>query len=258
MWFRNPIPKDVRDVLDALKNPPRGARKLGGPEALCRAFAALVDHTLLKPEATPDDIRRLCDEGARHGFAAVVVNPCNVALAAKHLAAAKVPVASVAGFPLGAARTDVKLLEAERVLADGAREVDMVICIGALKAGDYKAVAGEIRALAEACHRRKALLKVILECALLNDDEKRHGAKLAVSAGADFVKTSTGFGPGGATVEDVALLRRVAGGDAGVKAAGGIRTLAAAAQMLAAGASRIGTSSGIAILEDLRRLAGRD
>ena len=257
MWFRNPIPKDVREILEALQDLPRSAARLGGPEALCRTFAALVDHTLLKPEATPDDVRRLCAEAADHDFAAVFVNPCYAALAAQSLRHTGVRVGTVAGFPLGASRAEVKREETERALADGAREIDMVIHMGRLKAGDDKAVQHEIRSLAEACHRREAILKVILECALLSNDEKRRGAKLAVRAGADFVKTSTGFGPGGATAEDVALLRHVVGRDAGVKAAGGIRTLAAAAQMLAAGASRLGTSSSVAILEELRRLAER-
>ncbi|HMD30913.1 MAG TPA: deoxyribose-phosphate aldolase [Candidatus Acidoferrales bacterium] len=256
MWFRDPIPKNVREVLDALEKLPRTARKLGGPEGLCGAFAALVDHTLLKPEATPDDVRRVCDEAAKYGFAAVFVNPCYVALAAKSLEGSGVCAASVAGFPLGAARPDVKRMEAELALSDGAREVDMVIRVGALKAGDNALVEEDIRALADVCHQHQAILKVILECAVLNEKEKRRGAKLAVRAGADFVKTSTGFGPGGATPEDVALLRDVVGRGAGVKAAGGIRTLAVTAQMLAAGASRIGTSSGVGILEELRRLAG--
>lgn len=255
MWLHNPLRKQVRNLIDALEDIPRGVRRFGGPEGLCRAFAALVDHTLLKPGATPDDVRRLCEEGATHRFAAVIVNPCYVALAVKGLAGTGIPVGSVAGFPLGASRPEVKLLEAERVLADGAREVDMVIQVGALKAGNNDLVQGEIRALAKACHRRDALLKTILECAVLSDEEKRRGARLALRGGADFVKTSTGFGPPGATVEDVALLRRAVGRDVGVKASGGIRTLAAAVSMLAAGASRIGTSSGVAILRELRQLA---
>jgi len=259
MWLRSPIPKNVREVLDALEKLPKSAKKLGGPDGLCRAFAALVDHTLLKPDATPDDIRRLCDQGAEYGFAAVIVNPCYVALAVKSLANAGIPVGGVAGFPLGAARPDVKRLEAELALADGAREIDMVMAVGALKAGDDGRVEEDIRGIAGVCHQRNAILKVILECGVLTDKEKRRAAKLAVQAGADFVKTSTGIGHGGATVADVALLRDAVGRATGVKASGGIRTLAGAVELLAAGASRIGTSSGVAILDELRqRCSKRD
>ena len=255
MLWRSNIPKDVRAVLTALKDAPGCARRSGGADALYRAFAALVDQTLLRPEATPEEIARACQSGRNWGFAAVVVNPCYVRLAAERLAGSGVQVASVAGFPLGASRPEVKLKEAELALADGASEIDMVMAIGALRAGDLAAVGADIRGIARACHKRKALLKVILECAVLSEDEKRAGAKLAVRSGADFVKTSTGFGPAGATPQDVALLRSAVGRGAGVKAAGGIRTLADAVQMLAAGASRIGTSSGPAILEELRQLA---
>jgi deoxyribose-phosphate aldolase len=251
----------VRDVLLALEDLPRSARRIGGPEALCHEFAKLVDQTLLKPEATPEDVRRVCDEGARWRFAAVVVNPCYVRLAAECLADTGVHVASVAGFPLGASRSDVKQREAERALEDGAAEVDLVAAIGALRAGDLERVEADIGGVAQACRKRGALLKVILECALLNDEEKRIGARIALRAGADFVKTSTGFLPklrdGGATAGDVALLRKVVGQEAGVKAAGGIRTLADAVKMLAAGASRIGTSSGVTILEELSVLVGK-
>jgi len=255
VWWSNPVPKNVRAILEALEALPRGARKFGGADKLCRAFAGLVDHTLLKPEAQAEDVRRECQLAARCCFAAMVVNPCYAAAAAECLRGTEVRVATVAGFPLGAARRDVKRLEAERALDDGAVEVDMVIRIGALKAGDDQEVEKEIHELAELCHSRGAILKVILECAVLSDEEKRRGAQAAVRASADFVKTSTGFGPGGATAKDVALLRKVVGRHAGVKAAGGIRTLAIATRMLAAGASRIGTSSGAAILEELRTLA---
>jgi len=256
MLWGNPIPKNVRAVLAALENLPRGARRFGGAEPLCRAFAALLDHTLLKPEATPEEVRRLCEEGARWGFATVVVNPCYVRLAAERLAKSGVPAGSVAGFPLGASSPEVKRREAERALEDGAAEVDMVLAIGALRAGENAVVEADIRGVAQACRKRKALLKVILECALLTEEQKKTAARIAVRAGADFVKTSTGFGPGGATADDVALLRAVVGSGTGVKASGGIRTLADAVKMLAAGASRIGTSSGVAILEELQRLAG--
>lgn len=257
MWWSNPIPKEVRAVVEALERLPKGVKKFGGPDALCRAFARLVDHTLLKPEAQPDDIRRACEEAAGAGFAAMVVNPSYVALAAEQLKGSGVRVATVAGFPLGASRKEVKRHEAERGLEDGASEVDMVIRVGVLKAGDDEAVEDEIHELAELCHERQAILKVILECALLTDEEKERGARAAVRAGADFVKTSTGFGPGGATREDVALLRSVVGRDAGVKAAGGIRTLADAGSMLAAGASRLGMSSSVSVLDELRGRASK-
>jgi deoxyribose-phosphate aldolase len=257
MWWSSPIPKEVRAVVEALERLPRSAKKFGGEDALCRAFAALVDHTVLKPEAQPDDVRRACEEAEQCAFAAMVVNPCYVALAAESLKGTGVRVATVAGFPLGASRTDVKRREAQQGLEDGASEVDMVIRVGALKAEDDELVKDEIRQLAEVCHARKAILKVILECALLTKQEKERGARLAVRAGADFVKTSTGFGPGGAKREDVALLRSVVGREAGVKAAGGIRTLADAASMLAAGASRLGMSSSVAVLDELRGRAAK-
>jgi len=256
VFGRDPVPKKVRTLLSAIEALPRGARRHGGVDAICREFASLVDHTLLKPEAMPEDVLRLCDEGARWGFAAVVVNPCYVRLAAERLRKTGLRVASVAGFPLGASRPDVKRREAERALEDSASEVDMVLAIGRLRAGDLAAVEEDIRGVAEACRKRRALLKVILECALLTDEQKRAGAQVAVRAGAQFVKTSTGFGPAGATAEDVALLRATVGSKIGVKAAGGIRTLADAVRMLAAGASRIGTSSGVSILEELRVLCG--
>lgn len=257
MWWSNPIPKEVRAVVDALKNLPKSAKNLGGAEGLCRAFAGLVDHTLLKPEAKPDEIRRICEEAVKYGFATVFVNPCYTALAAKRLKGSDVRVGSVAGFPLGASSAAIKLAEAKQGIEDGAHEVDMVICVGALKAGEDKRVESEIRELAEACHEGEAILKVILECALLTDEEKRRGAKLALRAGADFVKTSTGFGPGGATRDDVALLRSVVGSKAGVKASGGIRTLGEASSMLAAGASRLGMSASVSVLDELRGRASK-
>lgn len=257
MWWSNPIPKEVRAVVEALERLPKGAKKFGGADGLCRAFAGLVDHTLLKPEAQPDDISRACENAARYGFAAMVVNPCYVALAAESLKGSGVRVATVAGFPLGASCTDVKRREAEQGLEEGAEEIDMVIRVGALRAGNDEIVEDEIHELAELCHERRAILKVILECALLTDKEKARGARLAVRAGANFVKTSTGYGPGGATREDVALLRSVVGRDAGVKAAGGIRTLADAGSMLAAGASRLGMSSSVSVLDELRRRASK-
>lgn len=212
------------------------------------AVARLVDHTLLKPEATPAQVRALCREARAHAFAAVCVNPIWVRTCADALEGSGVAVASVAGFPLGASVADVKAAEAAAAVADGAREVDMVICVGALKAGDHRLVERHVAAVVDACRPGGALVKVIVESALLTDEEKVRAAAIAKLAGADFVKTSTGFGPGGATAEDVALLRRVVGPGVGVKAAGGIRDWPAARTMIAAGASRIGTSSGQAIV----------
>ena len=215
----------------------------------------LIDHTVLKPEAAPDDVRRLCAEAREFGFASACVNPAYVPLAASLLAGSAVKVCAVAGFPLGASLTRTKLFEAESAIRLGAAEIDMVIHVGALRAGDDDGVENEVRQLARLCHARGALLKVILEMALLSQEEKIRGATAAMNAGADFVKTSTGFGPGGATVEDVALLRSVVGSRLGVKASGGIRSLADLERMVAAGASRIGTSSGGRIVGEFRSAA---
>jgi deoxyribose-phosphate aldolase len=215
------------------------------------AVARLIDHTLLRADATPAEIARLCDEAAGNGFVAVCVNPAWVSLAVRRLAGTSVTVCTVAGFPLGATTTEVKRVEALDAIANGAREIDVVMNIGALKSGDTALVAREFGVLAEVCHAAGATLKTILEMALLNEDEKATASRLAKDAGADYVKTSTGFGPGGATVADVALMRRVVGPAMGLKAAGGIRTLDALQAMVAAGATRIGTSSGLAILAEL-------
>lgn len=213
-------------------------------------LARMIDHTLLKPEATPAEIERLCAEAAEHGFATVCVNPLYVALAANLLHGTPVAVCTVAGFPLGATPTPVKRFEALQVLDDGAVEVDMVIPIGRLKAGQHDVVRDDIYALAQLCHEQGALLKVILENALLTDDEKVSACRLAVEAGADFVKTSTGFARSGATVADVALMRQTVGPEIGVKAAGGIRTYADALAMIEAGANRLGASASLKILEE--------
>jgi deoxyribose-phosphate aldolase len=217
-----------------------------------REIAALIDHTLLKPQATAADIRRLCQEARRHGFAAVCVNPYWVALGASELAGSSVPVAAVAGFPLGANTTAIKVAEAESAIAAGAREVDMVLNIGELCAGNLQAVAVDILGVVTAAHARHALVKVILETALLTDDQKIAACTVSKQAGADFVKTSTGFSTHGATVHDVELMRRVVGPEMGVKASGGIRTLEDVEAMRAAGATRIGTSSGVQIVEALQ------
>jgi deoxyribose-phosphate aldolase len=215
------------------------------------AVARLIDHTVLKPEATPDDIRRLCREARENAFVAVCVNPVWVRLCAGELAGTHTVVATVAGFPLGASRADVKANEAAQGIGDGAREIDMVLNVGALRAGDLRAVDQDVRAVADACGALGAVLKVIIEAALLTDREKVVACAISKLAGADFVKTSTGFGPGGATAADVALMRSAVGEGIGVKAAGGVRSWAAAQAMIAAGASRIGTSSGAAILGEL-------
>jgi deoxyribose-phosphate aldolase len=212
-------------------------------------IARLIDHTLLKPEATHADIRRLCEEALHYGFATACVNASNVAQAAELLRGSAVRVCTVVGFPLGATLPDVKICEAEEAMKLGAQELDMVINIGALKSGRDEEVEADIRGVVDRCHRRGAICKVILECALLTNDEKERGARLAKSGGADFVKTSTGFGPGGATVEDVRLLRSVVGNAMGVKAAGGIRTLDDLRKMVEAGANRIGASAGVKIVE---------
>ncbi len=214
-----------------------------------KSLAHTIDHTLLKPDATQDQIAQLCFEARKYGFASVCVNSAHVKLCADLLKGSGVPVCTTIGFPLGATPTDVKVFEAQRALRDGASELDMVINVGALKSRDYELVRGDIAAVARACHAGNAILKVIIEAAFLTDEEKVIACQLAKVAGADFVKTSTGFGPSGATPEDVALMRRVVGPSMGVKAAGGIRTYADAQKMIAAGASRIGASASVKIIQ---------
>ena len=217
-----------------------------------QSLAGVIDHTLLKPDATAADVLRLCEEAVRYRFACVSVNPCWVALAHSALAGSGISVGSVIGFPLGASLTHNKREESESALRLGARELDMVIHIGALKSGDNAAVRSDVRTVVELAHDAGAQIKAILETCLLTLEEKLRASEICVAAGVDFLKTSTGFSTGGATVEDVSLLRGVAGGRCGVKAAGGIRTLDAVRDMLEAGASRIGTSSGVAIVESYR------
>ncbi len=211
-------------------------------------LAKYIDHTLLKPEATASDIDRLCAEAREYRFASVCVNPTWVKRAATQLQDSGVVACSVIGFPLGATPPEIKATEARRALRDGAREVDMVINIGALKSGDVALVREDISKVVDAAHEVGALCKVILETALLSDEEKVVASSLAKAAKADFVKTSTGFGPGGATVYDVALMRETVGPDMGIKAAGGVRTLEDVEDMLAAGATRIGASAGVQIV----------
>ena len=240
----------VQPVLKA------GADRLGttlGVAPTDGTLAHTIDHTLLKPDATQDQIAQLCFEARKHGFASVCVNPAQVKLCADLLKGSGIPVCTVIGFPLGATSTEVKVFEAQQAIREGALELDMVINVGALKSRDYELVERDIASLARACHAGNAILKVIIEAALLTDEEKVAACQLAKVAGADFVKTSTGFGPGGATAEDVALMRRVVGPSMGVKAAGGIRSHADAQKMLAAGASRIGASASVKILQEAER-----
>jgi len=213
------------------------------------SVAHFIDHTLLKAEATHDQIAQLCYEARKYQFASVCINPTNVKLCAELLEGSGVPVCTVVGFPLGATPTEVKVFETQQAIRDGATEVDMVINVGALKSRDYELVERDIASIARVCHAGNAILKVIIEAALLTDEEKVIASQLSKVAGADFVKTSTGFGPGGATPEDVALMRRVVGPSIGVKAAGGIRTFEDAQKMIAAGASRIGASASVKITQ---------
>ncbi|HWZ32846.1 MAG TPA: deoxyribose-phosphate aldolase [Bryobacteraceae bacterium] len=212
--------------------------------------ARIIDHTLLRPEATAAEIRKVCQESRLYGFATVCVNPHWVRLVAQELAGSAVKVCSVIGFPLGANMMAIKVSETEAALQAGAQEIDMVLNIGELRAGNHDTVGDEIRAVVNAAHAGGAIVKVILETALLDDHQKVAACKLAKTAGADFVKTSTGFGPGGATVHDVELMRKTVGPEMGVKASGGIRTLEDLKKMVAAGATRIGASASVKIVEE--------
>lgn len=214
------------------------------------AVARLIDHTLLKPDASHDQIAQLCYEARKHRFAAVCVNPVHVKLAAQLLKESGVTVCTVVGFPLGATPTTVKAYETQQAIRDGATEIDMVINIGALKSQDYKAVYEDIAAVVRTGHAGNALVKVIIETALLNDEEKVAACQLSKAANANFVKTSTGFGPGGATTADVTLMRRVVGQEMGVKASGGVRNYHDVQAMVAAGATRIGASAGVRIIQE--------
>jgi deoxyribose-phosphate aldolase len=213
-------------------------------------LAHMIDHTLLKADATQEQIAQLCYEARKHSFAAVCVNPSYVKLCGQLLKGSPVHVCTVVGFPLGATPPEVKAYEAQQAIDDGASEVDMVINIGALKSKDYALVERDIASVARTCHAGKAGLKVILETALLTDEEKVTACQLAQAAGADYVKTSTGFGPGGATVHDVELMRRAVGPEMGIKAAGGIRSFEDARAMVAAGATRIGASASVKIVQE--------
>jgi len=212
-------------------------------------FGAMIDHTLLKPDATPDQIAQLCYEARKYEFASVCINPAHVRLCADLLRGADAKVCTVIGFPLGASAPNVKVFETETALRDGATEIDMVINIGALKGGDHTLVARDIQGVVEAGHKVGALVKVIIETALLTEDEKVTSCLLAKEAGADYVKTSTGFSGGGATVEDIALMRRVVGPTMGVKASGGVRSREDAENLVKAGATRLGASAGVKIVQ---------
>ncbi|RIX60231.1 deoxyribose-phosphate aldolase [Paenibacillus nanensis] len=209
--------------------------------------ASMIDHTILKADATKADVIAICQEAKEHRFATVCVNAYWVPLAAEQLKGSGVGITTVVGFPLGATSTASKAFEASQAIADGATEIDMVLNIGLLKSGDTEAVKRDVEGVVEAC-KGKAALKVILETGMLTDEEKVTACKLCVEAGADFVKTSTGFGKGGATAEDIALMRRTVGPNIGVKASGGVRDLETALTMLRAGANRIGASSSVAIV----------
>ena len=238
---------DVERIVDA------GAERIGivlGETATAHDWASLIDHTLLKPEASLNDIKKLCREDAEFGFASVCVNPAYVKDAVEFLKGTDVPVCTVIGFPLGATLPDVKAYEARRAIFNGAREVDMVINIGALKSGDDCLVEDDIRAVVEAAHQDHILCKVIIETALLTDEEKVRACIAAKNAGADFVKTSTGFAKGGATANDVALMRHTVGSALGVKASGGVKGIDDARAMFEAGATRIGASVGVKIAQE--------
>ena len=241
-------PDRLRGILDA------GATRIGLHAAggTTSGVSTMIDHTLLKPDATRKEIETLCREAAEYHFASVCVNPTWVAACTSLLRDSGVKVCSVVGFPLGATTPDTKHYETRRVIFDGAGEVDMVINVGALKSGDLRMVERDIEAVTTACREGGALSKVIIEAALLTDEEKITACTLAKAAAADFVKTSTGFASGGATAADVALMRRVVGEEMGVKAAGGVRDLEGLKAMVAAGATRIGASAGVRIVQESR------
>jgi deoxyribose-phosphate aldolase len=241
-------PDRLAGVLEA------GATRLGlhASGGAAGSVAAMIDHTLLKPDASQREIEQLCREAADYRFATVCVNPTWVAFCGRLLRGSGVAVTSVVGFPLGATTPDVKQYETRRAIFDGAREIDMVINIGALKSGDLHLVERDIEAVTSPCREAGATSKVIIEAALLTDEEKITACTLAKAAGAEYVKTSTGFASGGATAADVALMRRVVGDQMGVKAAGGVRDLEGLKAMVAAGATRIGASAGVRIVQESR------
>jgi deoxyribose-phosphate aldolase len=241
---------DINGVVQA------GAARLTatlGTRPQSDSIARMIDHTLLKADASQDQIAQLAYEARTYHFATVCINPAHVKLAAQLLEGSDVAVCTVVGFPLGATPGTVKAFETQQAIRDGATEIDMVINVGALKSADYSVVYEDISSVVRAAHAMNAKVKVIIEAALLTDEEKVVACQLAKSAGADFVKTSTGFGPGGATVADVALMRRVVGPSIGIKAAGGVGTYSDAQAMIAAGATRIGASAGVRIVGEAVR-----
>lgn len=235
----------TRQVMQQLREDINPAQRNGD-------IASMIDHTLLKPDATPEEITQLCAEARQYGFASVCINPAHVKLAADLLRDSVVKVCTVIGFPLGATTPEAKAFEAQDAINDGATEIDMVLNIGALKGGDYRLVHKDISAVVNVAHTNNALCKVILETSKLSAEEKVAACQIAKMAGADFVKTSTGFGGGGATVEDVALMRKVVGPTMGVKASGGVRNYADALAVIEAGANRIGASAGVQIVKEAR------
>lgn len=248
-WETNVVtqPKAVNNIVNV------GAERISagigiGHVLQDRKIAGMIDHTILKPEATPGDITRLCEEARKFNFASVCVNPSFVPLCVELLKDSGVKVCTVIGFPLGSTTTEVKRFEAEQAIENGAREVDMVINIGRLKAGEYDYVFNDIYQIVQTAGKHRVISKVILETALLTDDEKIKACLLVKKAGADFVKTSTGFSKGGATVGDVALMKYVVGAGIGVKASGGIRSREEAEALVASGADRIGASASVKIV----------
>ncbi len=264
--FRHPNPADSEDrarAVDPSRRSPEtvrrfvaaGASRIGsapGGGSVPRDIARYIDHTLLKPDATDAEIEKLCAEAREYRFASVCVNPSFVKRCADLLRGSEALVCTVVGFPLGATTGAVKAFESRKAIREGAREVDMVINVGALKSGDYDLVQEDIEAVVEACHESGVLVKVIIEAALLTDEEKVAACLLAKKARADYVKTSTGFASGGATIRDVAIMRATVGPGMGVKAAGGIRTYMDAVGMIEAGATRIGASAGVRIVKESR------
>lgn len=241
-------PTHHREEVDRVLAAARACVPPERPRISATEIAGLIDHTLLRPDATITDVEKLCAEATRHRFASVCVNPVFILLCRALTAGSHLPLCTVAGFPLGAGATETKAAEAEQAIREGAAEIDMVMNIGLLRSGQYRFVSDDIRAVTSVVQKHRKLCKVILETCLLTDAEKIRACLLARAAGADFVKTSTGFAAGGATVDDVSLLRLTVGSGMGVKASGGIRTYEDAISMIAAGANRIGTSSGVPIV----------
>jgi deoxyribose-phosphate aldolase len=248
-WERNVVdqPGAVKNIIS--NGAERIAAGIGvGNELVDKNIARMIDHTLLKPDATPEEIKKLCDEARTYNFASVCINPCYVEMCRDLLKGTQVKVCTVIGFPLGSTTTEIKRAEAEQALQNGAQEVDMVINVGMLKQGNYNYVFNDINQVVLAAKKQNALCKVIIETALLSDEEKVKACLISKEAKADFVKTSTGFSKGGATAGDVALMKYVVGSTIGVKASGGIRTTEDAKLMIESGADRIGASASVKIV----------